>query len=385
MPEFAHNNEYDVIIVGGGLAGLISANLLAKQGRKVLLVEKKKFPFHKVCGEYVSNEVLSFLQSIGFDPFHFGASAISKLRVSTPSGKNYFSKLDLGGFGLSRLVMDEGLYNLALKNNVIVRCETKVTDIVYDKNIFTVTTSAGEKFMTKLVIGSYGKRDTLDKKLSRSFIQSHTGYLGVKYHVKTDYLLDEVGLDNFRGGYCGIVKIEEEKYNICYLYKRNKKFNFNSICELEENILFGNPRIKEIFSNSEFLFSEPEVINEISFDSKEPVVNHIFMCGDAAGLITPLCGNGMSMAIHSAKLLSELITESKVLEQNSISKESRDALELNYRKAWNKNFNKRLIIGRGIQRLFGNPLLTESGIKCIHAIPALEKRLIASTHGKSIV
>lgn len=385
MPESSNNNEYDVIIVGGGLAGLVSANLLARQGRKVLLVEKKMFPFHKVCGEYVSNEVLVFLQSIGFDPFLFGASTISKLRISTPSGKNYFSKLDLGGFGLSRFIMDEGLFNLALKNNVIVRCETKVVDIAFDKNIFTVTTSEGEKLMAKLVIGSYGKRDTLDKKLNRSFIQSHTGYLGVKYHVKTDYPLDEVGLDNFKGGYCGIVKIEEDKYNICYLYKRSRKFNFNSIRELEENILFGNPRIKELFSNSEFLFSEPEVINEISFDTKDPVVNHIFMCGDAAGLITPLCGNGMSMAIHSAKLLCELIAESKVLEQNSISKESRDALELNYRKAWNKNFNKRLIIGRGIQRLFGNSFLTEAGIRCIHAIPTLENWLIGSTHGKPIL
>ena len=377
--------EYDVIIVGGGLAGLVSANLLARQGRKVLLFEKKKFPFHKVCGEYVSNEVLLFLQSIGFDPFHFGASSISRLRVSTPSGRNYFTKLELGGFGISRFVMDNELYKLALQNNVTVLCETKVIDITFDKDHFNVVTNTNDIFIAKLVIGSYGKRDTLDKKLQRSFIQSHTGYLGVKYHVKTDYPVNEVGLDNFKGGYCGIVKIEEDKYNICYLYKRNKQINFNSISELEENILFGNPRIKEIFNNSEFIFSEPEVINEISFDSKEPVLKNILMCGDAAGLITPLCGNGMSMAIHSAKLLSELIAESKVLSPPTISDEIRSHFEKNYCRIWEKNFSRRLVIGRSIQRLFGNSFLTESGIRCIHTIPFLENWLIASTHGKPIL
>ena len=57
------------------------------------------------------------------------------------------------------------------------------------------------------------------------------------------------------------------------------------------------------------LFEKPEVINEITFEKQDPVSNHILMCGDAAGMITPLCGNGMAMAIHSAKILSGLIIE----------------------------------------------------------------------------
>ena len=99
--------NYDVIIVGGGLAGLTAAILLSRQKKKVLVVEKKTYPFHKVCGEYVSNEVLPFLRSIGFDPFDYGATHISRLRISTPSGKNIVSPLGLGGFGLSRFTTEE--------------------------------------------------------------------------------------------------------------------------------------------------------------------------------------------------------------------------------------------------------------------------------------
>src|SRR5205085_3563684 len=98
MESNSHDSPFDVIIAGGGLAGLISAILLSTAGLKIMLIEKKSYPFHKVCGEYVSNEVLNFLLKIGLNPFDLGASKISRLRISSPTGKNIFPKLDLGGF-----------------------------------------------------------------------------------------------------------------------------------------------------------------------------------------------------------------------------------------------------------------------------------------------
>ena len=58
----------DVIVVGGGLAGLINSILIRKAGFEVTLIERKKYPFHRVCGEYVSNEVIPFLKSEGLFP-----------------------------------------------------------------------------------------------------------------------------------------------------------------------------------------------------------------------------------------------------------------------------------------------------------------------------
>jgi menaquinone-9 beta-reductase len=374
--------RFDVIIIGGGLAGLTSSILLSRKGKKVLLIEKKTYPFHKVCGEYVSNEVLPFLQSIGFNPFNYGASDIVKLRVSTPEGKNVFTNLDLGGFGLSRYVMDNTLYEVALRSGTKVLTETKVMDVSFEEDKFIVQTNNSETFHASFVIGSYGKREVLDKRLNRNFITEHTGYLGVKYHIKTDYRPDEIGLDNFENGYCGIVKIEEDKYNLCYLYRRSRVKDFDSIRELEENILHKNPVLKNIFSNSDFVSSTPEVINEISFARKELIKDHIFMCGDSAGLITPLCGNGMSMAIHSAKLLCELFLRSKVLELEEVSIVKRQALEKEYTIQWNKNFRRRLFFGRALQNLFGNRTVTSAGIRTIHLFPPIEKWLLANTHGK---
>ena len=79
---------YDIIIIGGGLAGLVNAIFLSKAGIKVALFEKNTYPFHKVCGEYISNETLPFLQKLGLNPFDFGAVALKDFRLTSPKG-NY--------------------------------------------------------------------------------------------------------------------------------------------------------------------------------------------------------------------------------------------------------------------------------------------------------
>lgn len=383
-PAYRNANRYDAIIIGGGLAGLICAIELSRAGHQVLIVEKKQYPFHKVCGEYISNEVLGYLQSLGFNPFDYGASRITRLRVSTPSGKNLYAPLGLGGFGLSRFVMDDALQRLAASYGATVLGGTRVTDVAYDDELCQIITSSGEPLNALLCIGSWGKRDVLDKKLERDFISSRTGYMGVKYHIRTDYPRDEIGLDNFPGGYCGITKIEDDRYNLCYLYQRGYGGNFKSIPELEAALLHKNPVLKRLLTESEQVMPQPEVINEISFASKEQVKNHVLLCGDTAGLITPLCGNGMSMAITGAKLLSDIIIRSGVLKNAQISPEAQALLEQEYREAWRHRFSRRLYWGRTIQHFFGAPLLSEIALRIVHGIPIAERWLIRQTHGQPL-
>ncbi|MGN6567560.1 MAG: NAD(P)/FAD-dependent oxidoreductase [Flavipsychrobacter sp.] len=373
----------DVIIVGGGLAGLVAAIELSKAKKKVLLFEKKSYPYHKVCGEYISNEVLAYLQSLGFNPFDYGAAKIDKLRLSTPQGSNIRTSLDLGGFGISRYTMDYALYLLALKCGADILINTRVNDINYNNRHFTVQTSKGS-FTSNIVIGSYGKREVLDKKLNRDFINQRTGYLGVKYHIKTDYPSDEIGLDNFEGGYCGISKVENETYNLCYLYKRPDKNSHKTIKEIEEDILYRNPTLKQIFTSANFLFREPEVINEICFAPKRLIENHILMCGDSAGLITPLCGNGMSMAINAARILSNTLLRADMW-GTELTTEKRAAIEEVYQKEWDKTFKSRLFWGRSIQGIFGKTKLTGLCINAVHAMPAVEQWLLKRTHGQPIM
>lgn len=373
----------DVIVIGGGLAGLVSAIEFSRAGFSTLLIERKSYPYHKVCGEYVSHEVLDYLRSLGFDPYDHGAARIERLRLSTPSGKNLYSPLDPGGFGLSRFAMDDALQQLAQRYGAEIRTNTRVTDIQQEDEGFLVK-AGPETWQARICIGSWGKRDVLDKKLGRDFLKEHTGYMGVKYHIRTDLPEDEIGLDNFPGGYCGVSRVENGVYNLCYLYQRKFGGNYKTIHELEEAQLFQNPRLASIFRNSDFLFEQPVSINEISFAARTQQERGIFLAGDTAGLITPLCGNGMSMAIAGARILATTIFESGLLKKPRFSIAERDTVLERYGKAWRKQFGQRLFWGRKIQSCFGAPMLSEIALRSLHAIPPLERWLISKTHGAAL-
>ena len=98
-----------MIVIGGGLAGLINAILLKRSGLSVLLFEEKKYPFHRVCGEYISNEVIPFLKNHELYPEEFEPAPISQFRLTSISGQSLTMPLDLGGFGISRYVFDKWL------------------------------------------------------------------------------------------------------------------------------------------------------------------------------------------------------------------------------------------------------------------------------------
>jgi flavin-dependent dehydrogenase len=367
----------DVIVIGGGLAGLISAIQLGRGGLKVLVIEKKAYPFHRVCGEYISNEVLPFFLRIGFDPRTLGASNITRLNISAPSGKLLQLPLTSGGFGLSRYVLDKHLYSLALSSGADFLLNTHVSEVIFKDDHFEIILNDGTMRTSRLVIGSFGKRSNLDRQLNREFFKKKSPYLGVKYHIRTGHPADLISLHIFKDGYCGISKIENDTYCLCYLSLAKNLKKYESISSMEKEVLCRNPHLKKIFNNAEFVFPKPEVINEISFEKKTTVENHILMTGDAVGMISPLCGNGMAMAIHSAKMVSEII-----LENIHRSNYTRMDIEHSYQSAWKQTFGSRIWIGRRIQEVFGNEHLTKAGIYLLKQYPFLGRHLVDLTHGK---
>jgi flavin-dependent dehydrogenase len=161
--------DYDVIIVGGGLGGLIASIQLAKEQYHVLLIEKYNYPFNKVCGEYVSNEVKPFLKEIGLDFDSLGATSINRFQLTSIKGKSLETQLQMGGFGISRYTLDNELFKIAQSLGVTFLLNTIVEDIQKNNDTFFVETNSNQTFQSKVVIGSYGKRAKLDKSLEREF------------------------------------------------------------------------------------------------------------------------------------------------------------------------------------------------------------------------
>src|SRR3982750_3881602 len=124
---------YDAAIVGGGLAGLAAGIRLARLGHSVVLFEKEKYPFHKVCGEYISLESWNFLQELGLPLKEMQLPVIDTLLLTAPNGKAFRTKLPLGGFGISRYKIDALLADIAKSNGVHVVDETKVNEINFNE------------------------------------------------------------------------------------------------------------------------------------------------------------------------------------------------------------------------------------------------------------
>lgn len=366
--------DKEVMVVGGGLAGLISSILLARKGIGVTLVEKKTYPFHRVCGEYISNEVVPFLESQNLFPSYFNPTVISRFQFTAVNGKSAILPLDLGGFGISRFSYDHFLFQEAQKSGVSVIQNEEVPAIDFKDDQFTVWIS-GRLLTADIVLCAFGKRSRLDVEWKRGFTTRRSPFVGVKHHLRTNHPADLIALHNFEGGYCGISNVEDGKSNLCYLVHRDKVREAGSIGNLENNVLKKNPWLKSIFENSEFLFDKPETINEITFNTKEPVFNHMLMVGDAAGMITPLCGNGMAMAIRSAKMAAELAMEF------CQDKMNRNELEKQYVYQWSKAFSNQLWFGRQVQRLFGNEMASNLAVRLAVRTRWIAQTIIRNTHG----
>lgn len=377
--------KYDIAIVGGGLAGLSLAIQLARKNYCVILFEKEKFPFHKVCGEYISMESWDFIESLGIPLSDFNLPKIDTLNLTAPNGKSFTTKLPLGGFGISRFKIDGALSEIAKENGVELMEETKVENVHFQDREFCIQylSPGKESKEAKATIccGAFGKRSNLDVKWKRGFLSKTNprinNYVAVKYHVQTSWPGNVIGLHNFRNGYCGISKIEENKYCLCYLTKSdNLKESGNSIARLERETLFANPILKNIFSSSKFLFETPLTISQISFSKKTLVENNLLMIGDATGMITPLCGNGMSMAMHSSKMAAGFID---LFLKEKINLAQMQGLFI---EKWQKEFSSRMAMGRILQSFFGSLMLSNLFVTTFKTFPFFAKTIISKTHGR---
>jgi flavin-dependent dehydrogenase len=368
-----------VLVIGGGLSGLTTALHLNKAGLHVIVIEKDAYPHHKVCGEYISNEVLPYFEWLNLSMATLGSTQLKKLAISTNASEPLEIDLPLGGFGVSRYALDHYLYRTFIERGGMV-IHDSVTDVRFENDLFTVVTKSGQIYTARQVIGAYGKRAALDVRLDRKFMKEKHPYLAVKAHYDGDFPDDVVALHNFTGGYCGVSKVEGKKINICYLANYETFKSFKSLDAYQKQVLYKNKNLAKIFENSRMTFEQPLTISQLSFGTKETVVNHMLMIGDTAALIHPLCGNGMAMAVHSAKICAENLIEfinSKIAD--------RQQLEEKYQHAWNKQFRGRLRTANFLSNLLKKEKTSALMLRGLTAMPFLLKQIIRRTHGKPIL
>lgn len=373
---------YDCAIIGGGVAGLTLALQLAQAGRRVVLFEKETYPFHRVCGEYISMENYDFLCRLGVPLADMNLPVMTRFTVSSPTGEALHHPLDIGGLGITRYVLDQLLARLATEHGAAIREGTKVTDVAFAEDQFTLTVAGGSTYRARTACGAWGKHANLDSKLNRPFVESSRQgrqFVAVKYHLQVaDFPQNLVEMHNFRDGYCGLSPVPGGLTNCSYISDvRNLRANGNSVAEMERQVLMQNPLLRPYLQEAQRAGTVPIVISQITFRERSTVDGHVLMLGDAAGTIAPLAGNGMSMGMNASFLLHGL------LEEFLAGRLSRTELEQQYTRAWRRLLLLRITAGRFIHQFFGRPALTTLAIRFLKTVPFLTDQVLRLTHGKS--
>lgn len=343
------DQRYDIAIAGGGLSGLSLARLLAGEGMRVLVLEKDRYPRHKVCGEYISNESRGFLERNGLLTKIDELPQINRFELSFHDGKKRGCQLEPGGFGISRWKLDALLCKKARQQGADVNENSLITSIEEDSEGFVLNTKSGQNFFAKKLIGATGR---YSYRLFPSKADQNAGkgkWFGVKYHLKCDFPADTIQINLFEGGYAGISRIEDGKYCFCYLASAKwlKKYS-GDLERIEQSVLGQNPVIKRHLEESKVL-EGPVTTARFNFIYRTAVQSPVLYLGDTAGFIPPLTGNGMSLAFRSAAVAADLITD------HFNGEKSWDAVETALAKYGDQYLGRRIRSGVFLQNLALHP------------------------------
>jgi len=338
----------DVAIVGAGPAGSTLAALLAARGVQVAVFDRDPFPRDKLCGEFLSYDALPVLEPLGvLDAVdRAGAPRIEHCRV-IGARRTYEFSLPQAARGVSRLLFDDLLLRTAEARGAQRRDGVTVTDL--------------GALNARVVVGAWGRWGRFDQQLNRGFVRdrSHRNF-GFKRHYRGEHAHGTIDLYAFRRGYLGVNAVEGGITNICGLVHASRLSGHKGRWEsFVETIRAEEPQLERLYAAQQpaqegFLSSEPVI-----FRARSAVEGGVFMIGDASGVIDPLTGNGMAMAVQSALLVAPMIL--RLLEQPA----KRGEIEDEYRRRHRLFFEPRIRWSRQIAALLSRPRLLDAALAAV--------------------
>jgi len=355
------SRHFDVAIVGAGPGGSTLATLLAMRGVSVALIDRDTFPRDKLCGEFLSYDALPVVEALGIDLGD--APPIDRCRVVSRH-RTYEFAFPAAARGISRMKLDELLFHKAIAAGAISFAGETAT-IVEQHRVNDIT--------AKVVAGAWGRWGRFDQQLGRAFVRDHAHRnFGFKRHYRGHHEAGVIELYSFARGYLGVSDVEDGITNICGLVHADRLAGHKGKWDaFIETIRAEEPRLDALYGSFEpaqehFLSSEPVI-----FRSRSAVEGGIFMIGDASGVIDPLTGNGMAMAIQSAVVAAPYIM--RALTDRSA--------EDPYREEHRRMFGKRIGWSRRVAALLSRPAMLDQALR-IARTPAFGAFLLRQTRAR---
>lgn len=311
---------HDALIVGGGPAGAAVAIALARAGRYPVLIEKSRDAQDKVCGEFLSPESLPYLHSIGIHPERLGAQIIHSIRVGS---RDLIAEAQLPNpaLSLSRRILDEHLLRCAQESGASLlrgytvehlSRETMETSSSWRAQITdaaqtSISIHGGDVFLAT------GKHDL------RGWPRLTQGSQNTLIALKMDFVLSPeqqaeltgcVELILYPGGYAGLQPVGLGCANLCLLVTREKLRLLDGRWDrLLDHMQHHSPYLARRLGGAKPMLNRPLALSSIPYGyCISPRVGELspWRLGDQAAVIPSFCGDGIAIALHTAKRAAEL-------------------------------------------------------------------------------
>lgn len=372
------------VIAGAGPAGSSLAIRLARSGRDVCLIEKARFPRHKLCGEFISPECLEQFRDLGIlgEMESAGGDRIGKTVFYSMGGRSaevpseWFGAAGGPALGLSRSEMDHRLLEAAKRAGVEVLEGVSVSGAVSENGELKALTLRNGSHSESAVEGDIFVDATGRQRILARFVEKEKGggkkrvsnLIGFKAHLKgVDLAPGVCEIYSFPHGYGGLNFVEGGAANHCFLVSADAAREFGSDADrIMRELIFRNERARKMMERAEKQFDWLAVAVD-GFGAREPVpAPNLFTVGDSAAFIDPFTGSGMLMALESAELLANVLLTS-----------ADPAIE--YQKRHARRFRSRLLLCSVIRRCSLRPGLASLTVTAAGLSRAARRILAIST------
>ena len=385
-------NIFDVAIAGAGPAGSSAAIQLALAGARVLLVEEKKFPRPKLCGEFISPECLAHFKRLGvMDQMGAaGGAAVSETVFYSRHGNSVAvpSEWFMSGtqaLGLSRSEMDHQLLQRAKQAGVLVLEETHASRLICERaevrGIRVKSGDATQDYQALITVDATGRTRSLARHLDppRPNQRKHMNPLvAFKAHLKgARVAAGACEIYFYKGGYGGLSAVEGGVSNLCFIVAANDVRRYNSNPELVlREVVMKNARAAHTLAEATASTSWLSVALERFGRRTLAPAPGLLTVGDAAAFIDPFTGSGMLMALESGQVATEAIVKNLAQLRRGSGFQS---LAINYEAEYQRRFASRLRVSGLLRRAAFFPNLAEAAIILSGTSSTLRRKLARAT------
>ncbi|MEK6322089.1 MAG: NAD(P)/FAD-dependent oxidoreductase [Acidobacteriota bacterium] len=335
-------SDYDAIIIGGGPAGSSAAISLSQRGLRVLVLEEKRMPRGKLCGEFITPECFPTLERLGVmhRMLAAGAQKISRVSLVAASGRSvqtHISKMSddaTWAMSLSRARFDQVLFDRAREAGAVCLEGVAVKGSIFDDGALCgvealfLSEGARVSFEAPLVIDASGRNSRLMVgKSERVAGRRGSRLYALKAHLKgVEGIGEQVELYFFSRGYGGLTLVEEGLVNLCFIVdERTLKSAGRDPSKVIEQSLMKNSLARERLKGAEVV-GKWHSAGPLTFGRRCLARNGVIAIGDASGMIDPFTGTGIQMALRTGEMVAEAIFET--MGSSLASKTSSDSAAL---------------------------------------------------------